>query len=203
MSQESRTDNDQLLAVAAEEFARKGLAGARVDAIAAAAGLNKATLYYRIGDKQALYEAVFERELGGLIRETEAAVGTAVGAKAQLRAFIGAVAASLGCAAPLLLREVADGGSGIPDHALDHMGKLVGLLRQILEAGAASGEFRPVNPFVIHMMIVGGLNLYAANAPIRERVAARHPQGVSAAHFITLEQAAGMMYDYILGALRP
>jgi TetR/AcrR family transcriptional regulator len=49
-----------ILAAAARIFAEAGLAGARTDAIAAAAGVNKALLYYYFESKQRLYEAVVE-----------------------------------------------------------------------------------------------------------------------------------------------
>jgi TetR/AcrR family transcriptional regulator len=49
-----------ILAAAERAFATQGLAGARTDAIAAEAGVNKALLYYYFRDKQQLYEAVLE-----------------------------------------------------------------------------------------------------------------------------------------------
>ena len=45
---------------ARREFARSGLAGARVDEIAARAGVNKQLVYHYFGDKDALYLAVLE-----------------------------------------------------------------------------------------------------------------------------------------------
>src|SRR3569833_1880794 len=50
----------KLLAAARREFASSGLAGARVDEIAARAGVNKQLLYHYFGDKDALYVAVLE-----------------------------------------------------------------------------------------------------------------------------------------------
>ena len=50
-----------ILAAGEEEFAGKGLAGARVDAIAEQAGANKRMLYYYFGSKEDLYVAVLER----------------------------------------------------------------------------------------------------------------------------------------------
>ncbi len=50
----------KLLAAARREFAGKGLAGARVDEIAARAGVNKQLVYHYFGDKDALYLAVLE-----------------------------------------------------------------------------------------------------------------------------------------------
>src|ERR1700719_3685245 len=49
-----------ILTAASRIFARSGLAGARTDAIAAAAGVNKAMLYYYFKSKEDLYEAVVE-----------------------------------------------------------------------------------------------------------------------------------------------
>jgi TetR/AcrR family transcriptional regulator len=50
----------KLLTAARREFAKSGLAGARVDEIAARAGVNKQLLYHYFGDKDALYVAVLE-----------------------------------------------------------------------------------------------------------------------------------------------
>lgn len=63
----TRTDADrarrieQILEAAGAEFAGRGPYGARVDAIARAAGINKRLLYHYVGDKEALFEAVVER----------------------------------------------------------------------------------------------------------------------------------------------
>jgi TetR/AcrR family transcriptional regulator len=46
-----------ILRSARAEFAARGFAGARVDRIARAAGLNKQLIYYYFGSKQALYAA--------------------------------------------------------------------------------------------------------------------------------------------------
>lgn len=53
---------------ATAEFARYGIAGARVDRIAAAAGLNKNLIYVYFGNKEALFRAVISRE-GERLRE--------------------------------------------------------------------------------------------------------------------------------------
>jgi len=54
-----------ILAAAARAFAGQGPAGARIDAIAAEAGVNKRMLYHYFGDKNALFEAVLKDRLGG------------------------------------------------------------------------------------------------------------------------------------------
>ncbi|MBW1769410.1 MAG: helix-turn-helix transcriptional regulator [Deltaproteobacteria bacterium] len=51
--QEKRDESIQRIMDAATEiFAESGFAGARVDEIAKRAGVNKAMIYYRIGDKK-------------------------------------------------------------------------------------------------------------------------------------------------------
>jgi TetR/AcrR family transcriptional regulator len=53
----------RILAAAEREFSAKGLAGARVDAIARRAGVNKRMLYHYFGNKEALYRAVMLEQL--------------------------------------------------------------------------------------------------------------------------------------------
>lgn len=53
----------RILEAAADAFAGQGFAGARVDAIAAAAGTNKRMLYHYFGDKGGLHRAVLDRWL--------------------------------------------------------------------------------------------------------------------------------------------
>ena len=60
-----------ILAAATREFTDKGFGGARIDAIAAQARINKRMLYHYYGGKEALYLAVLE-ETYGAIRRAEA-----------------------------------------------------------------------------------------------------------------------------------
>src|SRR5271157_4018204 len=55
-----------ILKAAVSEFAEHGIAGARTDAIARSAHVNKALLYYYFKDKDALYEAVLDYVFSGL-----------------------------------------------------------------------------------------------------------------------------------------
>jgi len=60
----------QILRAAMAEFAAAGLGGARIDAIAERAGVNKKLLYYYYGSKDALFLAVMEQTYAD-IREAE------------------------------------------------------------------------------------------------------------------------------------
>ncbi|MEI9865029.1 MAG: helix-turn-helix domain-containing protein [Limisphaerales bacterium] len=54
---------ERILVAALKEFAAKGFAGARVDAIARRAAINKRMLYHYFGDKEDLFRAVLRRKI--------------------------------------------------------------------------------------------------------------------------------------------
>jgi AcrR family transcriptional regulator len=56
---------ERILAAALEEFSKRGFAGARVDAIARRAGLNKQLISHHFGGKQALYDAAMSARRTG------------------------------------------------------------------------------------------------------------------------------------------
>ena len=54
---------ERILSAALKEFSAKGFAGARVDAIARRANINKRMLYHYFGDKEGLFKAVLSRKI--------------------------------------------------------------------------------------------------------------------------------------------
>ncbi|MDL4820072.1 TetR family transcriptional regulator [Actinomadura opuntiae] len=66
MAYDSSATKARILAAAAAEFAEHGVAGARVDRIAAAAQANKRAIYDYFGDKKQLFAAVLERLMAEL-----------------------------------------------------------------------------------------------------------------------------------------
>jgi len=54
---------ERILAAALHEFSAKGISGARVDAIATRAKVNKRMLYYYFGSKDALFREILRRRL--------------------------------------------------------------------------------------------------------------------------------------------
>ncbi|MCP2342796.1 TetR family transcriptional regulator [Actinomadura rupiterrae] len=61
MAYDSAATRERILAAASAEFAEHGVAGARVDRIAANAEANKRAIYDYFGDKNRLFAAVLER----------------------------------------------------------------------------------------------------------------------------------------------
>lgn len=63
---------ERLLDVALRAFGRQGRDGARVDAIARDAGMNKRLLYHYVGNKEALFAAVLDRACARVLRQPQA-----------------------------------------------------------------------------------------------------------------------------------
>ncbi|WP_027134934.1 TetR/AcrR family transcriptional regulator [Geminicoccus roseus] len=67
-ARDPKITSGRILAAAKTEFARKGLAGARVDTIAARAKINKRMIYHYFKSKEDLYLCVLEEAYGDLRR---------------------------------------------------------------------------------------------------------------------------------------
>ncbi len=199
-----KPSNDDILDIATQAFSEKGYDGARMDEIAKTAGVNKATLYYRIGDKDALYTAVLIRIFTAKLAELESMMNSITDPEQRVREFAHILISGdnpehFGA---IMLREIADGGRNLPDEVLPLMGRTVATLEQILSSGVADGTFNPVNPFLLHMALVGGCSLYATNAPIRQRVAQMAPKDSAIQNDLPLNEAAHLIAEMLLGGIR-
>jgi TetR/AcrR family transcriptional regulator len=164
---------ERILGAAAEVFAEHGFAGAGVDEIARRAGVNKAMLYYHVGDKAALHAAVLIGYLQQLRETVEAADATSHEPTQRLRAVISAFYAVFTESPPfpqIMMRELASGGTSLPPDALHVMGDIMRLTRRILENGRTAGAFRDVNPVLAHLLIVGSAFFLTNAQRMRPRV---------------------------------
>ena len=67
MKRDAQATRARIRAAATAEFAAYGIAGARVDRIAATAGANKNMIYIYFGSKEQLFDAVFSEAIGELL----------------------------------------------------------------------------------------------------------------------------------------
>ena len=77
-----------ILKAAVREFAREGVAGARTDAIARSAGVNKALLYYYFKDKEALYDAVLDEVFAGVRAAIHTALSQRLPPRERLQTYV-------------------------------------------------------------------------------------------------------------------
>ncbi len=144
-----KVDEKTILKAAARVFAEKGWSGARVDEIAAEAGLNKAMLYYRVGDKEELYRRVVLQGQELFKSSVERAIAGSSGPEEAVNAIIEAIAMNAGenrLVPSIILREIAGGGATLPGEGLDGIGKLMELIRNLINEGVEKGVFRKIDP---------------------------------------------------------
>jgi TetR/AcrR family transcriptional regulator len=169
------TTLERILDAATEEFGRVGFDGAKVEAIARRAGVNKAGLYYHVGNKERLYEAVMLRLFGQVAATLEGAIPPETDPAQGFAALTGALA-GLFTRLPMLPRimamEMASGGVHMPDAAMTEFRRIFGVTRALLQRGQAAGVLRPAEPILVHLTLVGTLVVYCLSEPLRQRFAA-------------------------------
>jgi len=104
---------ERILVAARTVFAEKGYNGAHVDEIAVRAGVNKATIYYQIGDKDTLYANVIHQIIGNTAQGIANAVAKADKPGEKIRAYITFIAGAVDKnpeLPPIMMREIASGG---------------------------------------------------------------------------------------------
>ena len=164
----------RILKAAATIFSEVGFAGARIDEIARCAGVNKATIYYHIGDKRALYAQVIHTLFADAADRFERAVGTAQSPVEKLKRYIQTVSDTLERhpeLAAIMLREQATGGRNFPDMVAQNLARIINIISGILREGAEKGVFIETAPFIVHLMIIGTAVFCKMSAPIRAKFA--------------------------------
>lgn len=200
-----RCDKKQnILVTATKHFAQFGFDGARVDEIAAEAGVNKATLYYRIGNKEAIYEEVFIAIIDCILTRMELSLKNEDKPESQLRTFANVFASSLDenpHISPLILREIASGGLHMNDQAIEKMHKMRQILTTILKKGEDDGVFHSTNAFLIHMLLIGTLNFYSASSSIRNKMS-QSPEQEKVNFILPVSDIANEVVNLILKSIR-
>lgn len=193
---------EAILEAAAAVFADRGFDGARVDEIARRAGVNKAMLYYRVGDKRDLYEAVLLRILAGARRGIGELGRGAVSPGAKLEAVVRAVALAAASSPHyprLLMRELAAGGAHLPEPVMRQMAGIAGLVKKVLREGAHGGTMRAADPLMTHLSILGAVMALNVSSPIRKRLLSRGIEVVPGNEFT--EEIPAFVSGLVLGGL--
>lgn len=164
----------RILAAATEVFATIGFSGARVDDIAERAGINKAMLYYHVGDKERLYATVLTETIDRGFAELRAATEKAETPEQKLECILDTFAefgTSNPFFVPIMLREIASGGATLPDEMLARMTTVFRVVADVIAEGVKKGAFRKVDPLLTHVSLVGSMMFLIASQPIRKRLA--------------------------------
>ena len=153
----------EILAAALEVFAEKGFAGARLDEIAARAGVSKGALYLYFETKQQLFAAVV-RELA--TPDLEAARAMAAGYHgrfAELAPLLLALLAKIAASGPLpqvakmLVGEARNFQDLARDWHREVIERAVDLTAELIAGAQSRGEIRPGDPRIYALSLIGPL----------------------------------------------
>jgi TetR/AcrR family transcriptional regulator len=192
-----------ILHAAVREFAEHGIAGARTDAIAQAAHVNKALLYYYFKDKETLYGAVLDHVFSNLKKTVLRALESEVTPGEKVLAYVGAYfdfIAGNPLYPKLVQREMMRAGRGGSPHLKhiveEYFRPIYSQVAHILHQGIAAGEFRPVDPLHFVPSIVALVVFYFSSAPVMQIMAQFDPM---APERVSERRAA--VLDFISAAL--
>jgi TetR/AcrR family transcriptional regulator len=171
-----------ILQAAVREFSREGIAGARTDAIARAARVNKALLYYYFKDKDTLYSAVLDQVFGGLTESIQAALSTDLPPREKLLAYVGAHFDYI-AGHPLyprivqgeMMRAARGRAPQLERIVKQYFVPLFRKVAAVIEQGQATGEFRSVDPMHFVPSMIAVIVFHFTNAPVLRMIAGIDP----------------------------
>jgi TetR/AcrR family transcriptional regulator len=159
-----------ILQAAVREFAREGVAGARTDAIARSAGVNKALLYYYFKDKEALYDAVLDQVFSGAREAIRKALSQMLPPRERLKAYVRAHFDYIAANPPyhrIVNAEFRGRESArMTRIAHQYFRPTFSNLAALLKEGAESGDFHPVNPVQFVPSMIAVIVFYFTTAPV-------------------------------------
>ncbi len=168
-----KVDEKAILDAAAEEFADKGFSGARVDEIAKRAGINKAMLYYHVGDKEELYRRVVLNGQQNFMNVIVSSLENSADAAESLTSIVKGIAktASENKLLPsIIFREIAGNWKTLPEEGAEGIGKFMETVRAITTMGVEDGTFRNIDPVALQFMVIGSIFSLSLTGEVRRKL---------------------------------
>lgn len=175
-SHDSEGTREALFNAATELFAARGFSAVTVAEIAQRAGVNKALINYHFGGKLKLYRAIVRDMFADLVARVEPLRRDARAPGQVLREFVATVGDMATSKRPhlpaMMLREVIAGGPHLDPEILAYPKRVFSVVREIVARGVREGVFRPVDPILTHLSLIGSLVFFFATAEFRRRMVA-------------------------------
>lgn len=160
-SRDPESTKAQILDAAEEEFARYGLVGARTEAIAANTGVTKAMIHYYFSTKEELYQAVLKRHADSFLTAIKQLDLSNLSPKEALEKFIRKGVAheiTCPCQGKILLHEAMQNEGRY--FKLTEWEVPISIGMEILQRGIDEGYFRPLNPWLTIIHLMGVVTFY-------------------------------------------
>ena len=169
----SAETREAILEAAERIFGDEGLEGARTEAIAAAAGVNKALLYYYFQSKDGLYRAVLEGYLADFNRQALEVLSSEGSARALLLRYINLHFDFIGAHrhhGPLFQRMLMADEKTWVRVAREHGLPRLKALLKVIDRGMRTGEFRRMDSTHAAISLVALIVFYFSSAPVLRAV---------------------------------
>jgi TetR/AcrR family transcriptional regulator len=171
-----------ILRAAAREFAEYGIDGARTDAIAREAKVNKALLYYYFKDKETLYGAVLDDVFSGLKATVFRVLESDLAPREKIMAYAGSYfdfVASNQTYPRLMQREMMRAKEGSSPHleriVKNYFQPIFLGVSELLKKGIAESEFRPVDPVHFIPSMISMIVFYFSGSPVMRKLFGFNP----------------------------
>jgi len=167
--------------------------------------VNKAALYYHVGNKEKLFEAVLTSRFAETAERLRLALLPETSPEEDLRRLVFALAEIFEenpVLPRLMIQEIVGGGAHLTPPVLERLERMVGVTAGILERGRNAGVFRPADPFLTHLSLVAPLAMFVLSGPIREQA---DRAGLTRQFPLdkTVRDMAAHLADTLVLALRP
>ena len=150
----------ELVSAAEAVFAKQGVANTAVSDIVKAAGVAQGTFYLYFDSKDDAVLAVVDRIAQGLVEETTDRVATSVSAVDKIMSFSGVLSdagSEPGAAALVDLMHLPENRLLHDRLAEDMTGRLVPLLRGVIQQGVTEGDFAVDDPQAAAWFVLAGM----------------------------------------------
>ena len=202
-NQQERSDQTRrkILDAALSEFSTHGLAGARTDAIAQSAKVNKALLYYYFKNKDSLYAATIEDVMGTVVKTTAAILQHECSPGEQLlRLALNHFDRILSqhnfqnLMQQEMVRFQAGKSTALPIIARMAFTPLLEKVREIVHRGVRTGELLPVDWLQVLYSSFGANAFYFLSAPMTRMALAHESFEPFAASAITTRRKSALKF---------
>lgn len=173
-AEEDVSSRDQLMNAAASLMSERQSLDFSLSEIAQRSGLNSALVKYYFGNKDGLLLALVERDAAQASRDMEHLIGLEMQATQKLRLHIAAIINNfhrhpyLSRLLHVLLDDRLEDTKSVREIARFFVKPVVRCQREILRQGIASGEFKPTDPMLLYVSLLGACDhLFNARSSLR------------------------------------
>lgn len=164
---------ERILDAAATIFAEHGFHGARINDIAGLANINKAQLYYHVGNKEKIYEMILVRHFKAIADEIESAVKNCEDPIEGLNTIVRVHADNFKSderAPRTIAQEFGNGSRHMTQEAYFQYARIHSFTESFIEKGIRSGLFRKADSDQVNVILNGTLLISLISESFRKNL---------------------------------